>query len=84
MEDPTDLQDWELLSDSDANSVALEEIIHSDFFALDSTKFHAKKKNELGIKEIEFLEKSLMNFQPQTEKGGSFLAGDSKKNRRGS
>ena len=72
MEDPTDLKDWELLSDSDTNSVAFEEIIHSDYFALDSTKLQAK--NELGIKENELSEKNLMNFQPHTEKGGSFLA----------
>lgn len=66
MEEPSNLQDWEILSDSDTNSIAFEEIIHADYFALDSNKLrHAQDKN-------------LMDSQSETEKGASFIADDAK------
>lgn len=62
MDDSKNLQDWEILSDFDTKTVAaFEEIIHSDYFALDSNKLHAMDKN-------------LMDSQSQIDKGGSFLA----------
>ncbi|KAJ6848325.1 uncharacterized protein M6B38_273750 [Iris pallida] len=73
MDESADLQEWELLqnsdSDTDAASMRFEEIIRSDYFAIDPNNHRSK------LSQIESVENS-EDFSSDCDKGGPFPVGD--------
>lgn len=77
MDQHGNLQDWELVSDSETDSlIDTNEIIHSDYFSLDTSQF---LHDYLGNEDFGFSEKDSMEFGYETEKGAPFNDDDGNK-----